>query len=335
MTTRLDEIKQWLLGLLPNIELSSLNYIQADASDRKYLRLSTPDNSFIVMDTKPGLEMTNFINIAKLLSQHELTVPQIIASDHERGLILMSDFGAQTYLSILKNGDLTQVNSLYQDAIVALIKIQTRATNQNIYPLPLMNAEYINDRTNVFKVWYLQRHLNLPDDQLTSKLIINLQNMFTTVFQQQPQVFVHLDYHSRNLMYLPNASNPGILDFQDAMYGPLTYDLVSLFQDAYITWPRSQVEHWVKVYQELALDAGLIENSDMALLLKQFDMTGLQRHIKNLGIFARLHYRDQKSNYLHDIPSLLNYITSTCARYPELAGLLEFLKGHILVEAGL
>jgi aminoglycoside/choline kinase family phosphotransferase len=330
MSTRLGEIKHWLENLFPNIELNDLQYIQADASDRKYLRLHLTGLSFIIMDTKPGPEMGNFIRIANILTQQQLTAPKIISADLELGLILMDDFGAQTYLSELKNGDQSQVNKLYLDALHALIKIQLINNSANTLELPLMDADYIDNRLNVFHTWYLQQHLKLESNSKIKSMLSGLQQLFTKVFQDQPQVFVHLDYHSRNLMFLPSANNPGLLDFQDAMFGPLTYDLVSLFQDAYITWPRAQVENWVNVYTDLALDAGLIAPTAAHNMLRNFDLVGLQRHIKNLGVFARLHYRDKKSNYLHDIPTLLNYITSTCHRYPDLSSLLEFLKGHIL-----
>ena len=330
MSTRLGEIKNWISGLFPNIDLSSLHYIQADASDRKYLRFNLTELSFIIMDSKPDAEFNNFINIAQLLSQHGLTVPKIIEVNTEQGLILMNDLGAQTYLSILKEANLATAHKLYSDAISALIKMQLIANQNNAYQLPNMDSEYINNRLNVFNTWYLQHHLHLEPSNAMLPMLTNLQKMFNSVFQNQQQVFVHLDYHSRNLMYLTSNSNPGILDFQDAMWGPITYDLVSLLQDAYITWPRAQVEIWVSLYVDMAVDAGLMVRQDSQQVLRNFDLVGLQRHIKNLGIFARLHYRDKKSSYLQDIPALLHYIVAACHRYPELSALHEFLKEHIL-----
>ena len=330
MSNRLGEIKAWLTNCFPNVELSNLQYIQADASDRKYLRLKLSELSFIVMDTKPGDSLSNFIKIAGILDLNKVTVPKIIHQDIERGLILMNDFGASTYLSTLKSADLPTANKLYQDALVSLIKIQGISNNTNIHDLPVMEAEYISNRLNVFKTWYLQQHLKLETDSKLDSMLHDLQTLFLSAFQTASPVFVHLDYHSRNLMHLPNTNNPGVLDFQDAMFGPPTYDLVSLFQDAYINWPRAQVESWVTTYKNMAVDAGILPQQETSSLLRNFDIVGLQRHIKNLGIFARLHYRDKKSNYLPDMPTLINYIVATCDRYPELARLLEFFKEHIL-----
>lgn len=318
MTTRLAEIKlaeikRWLTGLFPDDNLNELHYIQADASDRKYLRLSLLDKSYIIMDTKPGQEMRNFINLAKILQAHNINAPQIIASSPEQGLLIMNDFGTQTYLNILKHADIKTANRLYTDAIIALIKIQ----NIQIDNLPSMNSEYIANRMEVFKTWYLQKHLNFTINHKIQSMLNDLQELFINTFQEQPPVLVHLDYHCRNLMYLEQAHNPGILDFQDAMFGPPSYDLVSLFQDAYIVWSRAQVEAWVNLYNTLS--------PKNPVTMRNFDLVGLQRHIKNLGIFARLHYRDHKSNYLQDIPTLLNYITETCNSYPELTALGELI----------
>lgn len=156
-----------------------------------------------------------------------------------------------------------------------------------------------------------------------------MQELFAGVFTELPPVFVHLDYHCRNLMHVP-ANNPGVLDFQDAMLGPATYDLVSLLQDAYITWPRDYVESWVSTYASMAISAGIIPPTDNTTLLRNFDLVGLQRHIKNLGVFARLHHRDNKSNYLNDMPTLIDYISTTCARYNELNWLQEFITEEVL-----
>lgn len=333
MTIRTEEIKQWLTSYFPNIDLNNLQYIQADASDRKYLRLILNDASYIVMDTKPGPELDNFIKIAMLFTAHGVHVPEIIQQDVERGLLLMSDLGSATYLSVLKDSSIDTVTRIYVDALKALIKIQKIPDGSSGVNLARMDAAYISNRLDVFTDWYLKRHLNINPDAQVLSMLADLQNLFEDCYNELPAVTVHLDYHSRNLMYQATSNNPGIIDFQDAMFGPPTYDLVSLFQDAYITWPRTQVEAWVELYAELAINDGLILPLDTKSLLRNFDMVGLQRHIKNLGIFARLHYRDHKSNYLNDIPTLLKYITTTCARYSELTPLLEFLKGHILEVA--
>lgn len=330
MTTRPGEIKQWLAKIFPNVDLSQLKYIQGDAGDRKYLRLSLSEASFIIMDTKPSVALDNFLRVAQILEQHQINVPKIIATDIECGMVLMTDFGADTYLKVLQTGNTETINNLYHDALKALIKIQSIGQGNNIYALPPMDYDYIKNRLDVFRAWYLQTHLKMTIDEPLKTAIDNLEQLFLNVFESQSQVFVHLDYHSRNLMHVTNGNNPGIIDFQDAMFGPIVYDLVSLFQDAYISWPRAQVEAWVQQYAKMAIAAGLITTATAPQLLKQFDLVGLQRHIKNLGVFARLHHRDQKSNYLNDIPMLLNYIVATIDRYPELAALREFFQTQIL-----
>lgn len=325
MTLRLQEIKNWLTSLFPTIDLSNINYMQSDASSRKYIRLITTDKSFIIMDTQPGKELDNFIQLAKILTQHKINAPKIIHCNTSQGLVLLNDFGSQTYLKTLQAAPQEQIDKLYLDAVAALVKIQLIPINNSIgFKLGHMNVAYIRNRLEVFSEWYLQKHLGINIDSRIQVILNKMQILFTNTFLELPAVFVHLDYHCRNLMHTP-TNNPGVLDFQDAMTGPATYDLVSLFQDAYITWPRSYVESWVNTYKELATTAGIIPNIANSQLIKNFDIVGLQRHIKNLGVFARLHHRDHKSNYLHDIPVLLQYINSTCARYQELHWLQEFI----------
>lgn len=330
MTLRFAEISSWLAVLFPAGEIKSLNYIESDASARKYLRCSLNGESYIIMDTTPGLEQVNFVKIAKMLSANKINSPTIIHNDFERGLILMNDFGDQTYLGILKKANPEKIDKLYIDAIHALINIQNIAESADF---AVMDNAYIADRMDVFKTWYLQKHLQMELNSQTDTLIDGLYKIFANAFNELPQVVVHLDYHSRNLMYVPNSSSPGILDFQDAMLGPMTYDLVSLFQDAYITWPRQQVESWVKNYYDLAIAAGLLNDQSFDALMRNFDLVGLQRHIKNLGVFARLHHRDNKSAYLNHIPDLLSYIMDTCNRYGELSDLRSYLTANVLEVA--
>jgi len=330
MTLRLQEIKDWLTSLFPTIDLSKLNYMQADASSRKYLRLETPDNSFVIMDTKPDKELDNFIALARILAVHKINAPEIIHCNAAQGLVLLNDFGSKTYLETLRSTIPEQTDKLYLDALATLIKMQSIPKDNSIgYTLNTMNAEYISNRLDVFKDWYLQKHIGLTIDTQINTIISKMQELFNSVFLELPPVFVHVDYHCRNLMHV-SANNPGVLDFQDAMMGPATYDLVSLFQDAYITWPRSYVESWVSTYASMAISADIIPSISNRALLRNFDLVGLQRHIKNLGVFARLHHRDQKSNYLNDIPTLLQYINTTCARYPELSWLQNFIREEVL-----
>jgi aminoglycoside/choline kinase family phosphotransferase len=330
MTLRLQEIKDWLTGLFPSIDLSKLNYMQSDASSRKYLRLETPDNSFVIMDTKPDKELDNFVALARILAVHKINAPEIIHCNAAQGLVLLSDFGSKTYLENLRGTVSEQADKLYLDALATLIKLQSIPTDPSIgYALNTMDTEYINNRLDVFKTWYLQKHMGLTIDSRINTIISKMQELFNSVFMELPPVFVHVDYHCRNLMHV-TANNPGVLDFQDAMIGPATYDLVSLFQDAYITWPRPYVESWVSTYASMAIGAGIIPPISDSALLRNFDLVGLQRHIKNLGVFARLHHRDHKSNYLNDMPTLLQYINTTCTRYTELNWLQEFIAEEVL-----
>ncbi len=329
MTLRQNEIKAWLNTCLPGIDLSELRYIQSDASSRKYLRLTTPLQSYIIMDSPPDPKIADFIKLASILRQQNLSAPSILAADLDAGLVLMNDLGTNTYLDELKNTSQQRIDSLYLDALAALIKMQLIQPASIDYALPVMNHEYISVRLGIFKEWYLAKHLQIELTPSIINMVAQLEDLFVKEFSAQAQVFTHVDYHSRNTIPLA-TNNPGILDFQDAMLGPCTYDLVSLFQDAYIVWPRPQVESWVNVYKDMALEAGIIQEQSSSSLLRSFDLVGLHRHIKNLGIFARLHHRDQKSHYLKDIPTLLHYIIETSEKYPELNTLLGFVKNHIL-----
>lgn len=330
MTLRLQEIKDWLTSLFPTIDLRKLNYMQSDASSRKYLRLETPDNSFVIMDTKPDKELDNFITLARILAVHKINAPEIIHCNSAQGLVLLSDFGSKTYLETIRNVAPEQTDKLYLDAIATLIKIQSIPKDNSIgYALNSMDTAYISNRLEVFKEWYLQKHMGITIDTHINTIISKMQELFNNVFMELPPVFVHVDYHCRNLMHV-SANNPGVLDFQDAMIGPATYDLVSLFQDAYIIWPRPYVESWVSTYRDMAVSAGIIPSISNEALLRNFDLVGLQRHIKNLGVFARLHHRDHKSNYLNDIPTLRQYINTTCARYTELNWLQGFIMEEVL-----
>lgn len=328
MVSRLTEIRIWLTELFPEKEIVSLKYIESDASARKYLRCTLGTEQYIIMDTTPGQEQINFTKIAKLFAANKINAPQIISNNLEQGLMLMNDFGNKTYLATMNETDIVVANKLYQDALTALLKIQRISTKSA--DIPTMDNAYIEVRLQVFSEWYLQQHLKITVDNDIKALLLWLNKVFTEVFYELPQVVVHVDYHCRNLMHITDGDNPGILDFQDAMIGPITYDLVSLFQDAYITWPRKQVEQWLRVYYDKANALGLLQNQPFEAFLRNFDLVGLQRHLKNLGVFARLHHRDNKSAYLDSIPCLLSYITGTCSRYAELAALEDFLKENVL-----
>lgn len=295
--------------------------LAGDASARRYFRVyGEAGTQYVVMDAPPPEVPAVFAKMAALLAQQGLQVPKVLYSDLEQGFLVLTDFGDRLYL-----GELTEVSAdqLYQKAFVALHTIQTCSPT-----LPLFNRDFFDRQIGIFEEWYLKKHQKFSQDNLqkTQDVLNPIYEKLFEVWQAQPQVFVHRDYHSRNLMILPEYS-PGILDFQDAMIGPITYDLVSLLQDCYISWPRERVQSWALNFYQAAQEKKRFNRPVTdAEFLRWFDLTGIQRHLKNLGIFARLHYRDNKSGYLKDIPQVLKYIFETCDRYTELKSLLSFFE---------
>ena len=312
-------LDEWLKYIFKTNDFKRVS-LAGDASARRYFRVSIRGENVVVMDAPPPEIPGVFADIALALDQQGLQVPQVIAGDFEQGFLLLSDLGDRLYLSELNESSADQ---LYQNAFQALLKIQHCRKK-----LPLFDEPFLHRQFNIFEEWYLKKHkaFSLSDFKRTQAILNPIYEKLFSVFQNQPQVFVHRDYHSRNLMVLEGKS-PGILDFQDAMIGPITYDLVSLLQDCYIAWPRQRLENWVLDFYEKANQEKLLTGQETySEFLYWFDLTGLQRHLKNLGIFARLHYRDNKSGYLKDIPQVLNYILETCSRYAELQPLLHFFK---------
>lgn len=316
-------LENWLKKVIPsNFRLAPL---AGDASFRRYFRIFLEDNTttYVLMDAPPPEIPQTFIEIAAILAKQDILVPEVIASNLEHGLVLLSDLGDRLYLPELNNSktlDLT-VDDLYAKAFKTLLKIQQCQAD-----VPKFNHDFIKRQFNIFQTWYLEKHKGIVCNHDTRNFFENIESKLIDVILQQPQVFVHRDYHSRNLMVVDHPG-PGVIDFQDAMIGPITYDLVSLLQDCYISWPRERVVSWVASFQQQAFDAGLLATKpDNHEFLKWFDWTGLQRHLKNLGIFTRLNYRDEKAHYLKDIPRVLHYIKETCTLYPELKELGEFLK---------
>lgn len=290
----------------------------SDASFRRYFRIDLDGETYIAMDAPPDREdCTSFIHVAELFAQAGVNVPKIIAENLEAGFLLLSDLGRETYLSRLSA---ETADALYRDANEALIKIQLASTPGL---LPEYDADLLLREMRLFSEWYVPRHLGRT---LTAEQNARLSEIYARVIERvlaQPRVFVHRDYHSRNLMV--SSPNPGILDFQDAVLGPITYDLVSLYKDAYIAWEEERILDWVIRYWERAREAGLPVGDDFAAFYRDFEWMGVQRHIKVLGIFARLFHRDGKDAYLQDMPRVLNYLTRTCERYRELAPLAALL----------
>jgi aminoglycoside/choline kinase family phosphotransferase len=323
--SRLALLRQWVtedLGFAgAHIEPAS-----ADASFRRYFRLIRGKDSYIVMDAPPEKEaVTPFIGVAQSLLGIGLNVPVILARDVERGLLLLSDLGKRQYLSDLLAG--SDVERLYGDALDALVRLQTRG-GEAARALPPYDRAALIREMDLFAEWFLGRHLG---QQPASAERAILDRLFETLAQSalaQPAVFVHRDYHSRNLL-VTDEDNPGILDFQDAVRGAATYDVVSLLKDCYIEWPRERVIGWLLRFRERLERAGLDPGGDDEALIRRFDLMGLQRHIKVLGIFARLFYRDGKAGYLEDLPRVLAYTREAAALYPETAEFARYIDERI------
>jgi aminoglycoside/choline kinase family phosphotransferase len=282
------------------------------------------------MDAPPDKgDMHSYVAIARRFHALGLNVPEVLEENHDLGFFLVTDLGDQLYLRHLS--DLT-VERLYGDAMGALVVLQAGSFTQTTGKfLPDYDETLLWREMEIFREWYLGRHLGL---KLAAGQQAALDETFTLLARaalSQPQVWVHRDYHSRNLM-VTARNNPGILDFQDAVCGPVTYDLVSLLRDCYIAWPRERVEDWVKGYHELALQSGIPVGDDDNRFLRWFDLMGAQRHLKATGIFARLNHRDGKPGYLSDIPRTLGYVQEVSARYPELQALNALLRELNLTE---
>jgi len=314
---RLALLREWLAARFDTRSFS-LSPASEDASFRRYFRVCNGGCSWIVMDAPPAHEDCGpFVRVAALMRAAGLHVPEIVAQDLERGFLLLSDLGTTTYLKAL---DANNAGALFGDAIEALVKLQ-RATRPDV--LPPYDEALLTREIDLFPQWYVGRHLGVtlhPDEQETlaqSTALIVASNL------AQPKVYVHRDYMPRNLMV--SDPNPGILDFQDAVFGPITYDVVSLFRDAFVSWEEAQVLDWVVRYWEKARRAGLPVGADFGAFYRDFEWMGLQRHFKVLGIFARIHYRDGKPGYIEDTPRFLGYARAVCGRYRELAPLLKLL----------
>jgi len=293
-----------------------------DASFRSYYRLTLANDSRIIMDAPPESEnIIPFIDIAGLLSKESVHTPEIYHVNLEDGFMMLEDLGNLSYLEALKQGD---ADKLYNDAFATLVKIQ----NADHQSLPDYDQTLLQQETDLFQEWFLGKHLGISLSKIQQHTLTNTCNALFDSALEQPTVFVHRDFHSRNLM-VTARDNPGVIDFQDAVAGPLTYDIVSLLKDCYINWPAEQIHNWINDYRELQ---PLAQTTSRTQFIKWFDLMGMQRHLKAVGIFCRLNYRDNKPNYLDDIPLTLSYITQTASNYDETAALGELIEELDLVE---
>jgi len=320
MSERIAALQAWLRDDL-GMEDFSFAPASSDASFRRYFRIFANGRSHIVMDAPPDKEDVGpFIRIALAMAELGLNVPRILAEDRVNGFLLLSDLGSRHYLQDLSEGS---VERLYGDAMAALGRLQAapvRDAELPDYDRPLLLREM-----GLFRDWYLLRHLGWGSDPVLEEVLAQTFNFLADQALMQPKVWVHRDYHSRNLMVCGDH-NPGVLDFQDAVIGPVTYDLVSLLRDCYIAWPPSRVAEWAKGYWEALRADGLLAGVSAQQFLRWFDFMGVQRHLKAVGIFARLHYRDGKSGYLADIPRTLHYLLEVSSRHQELRPLHRLLE---------
>ena len=319
--TRAKLIIHWLNNDL-NLNIKKFEVASSDASFRRYFRVTHHQGQYIVMDAPPEKEdIKPFIRIATLLKKAGLNVPEIYHQNLDKGFLLLEDFGSLSFLDQLTPDT---ADTIYQSAFDCLTQLQANKDLLNSQ-LPLYDESLLTQELALFYDWFLAKQLKLTvpnkiKDAINQTLILSA--------QEQPQACVHRDFHSRNLMFLTENS-PGIIDFQDAVIGPITYDLVSLLRDCYIAWPSKQVDHWVGLFFTQIKQAGLV-TSDLATFTRWFDLMGLQRHLKVLGIFTRLHLRDNKSNYLQDIPLTLEYVRQICAKYPDLSEFNQYLTETII-----
>lgn len=318
--SRLEQLNEWLAQVLPGKSLQ-LSPASADASFRRYFRVEFEgSSSLIAMDAPPPQEDCRpFVQVAQLFLQAGLHVPKVLAEDLQHGFLLLDDLGNDTYLQAL-NADTNVADPLYRDAFNALIQLQ-QASQPGV--LPPYDEALLTREMQLFPDWYIARHLGLSLSEKQQQVITQTMEVLNRNILAQGQVYVHRDYHSRNLML--TAPNPGVLDFQDAVYGPITYDLVSLLKDAYISWDEDKVLDWVVRYWQGARAAGLPVPGDIADFYRDFEWMGVQRHLKVLGIFARLYHRDGKDGYLKDMPLVMDYLRRACNRYRELRPLLRLL----------
>ncbi|MNQ66039.1 Phosphotransferase enzyme family protein [compost metagenome] len=320
---RLQHLKVWLdeqlatlfaeqgWGVVPPATLTAAS---SDASFRRYFRWEGGDKSFIVMDAPPPQENCKpFVDIAFLLAKSGINVPKIYAEDLERGFLLLNDLGNKTYLDVI---DSENADDLFKDALQALLAFQQLPM---VAPLPSYDVALLRRELELFPEWYVKRELGIEFDAAQQVLWQQVSELLIDSALAQPKVLVHRDYMPRNLML--SEPNPGVLDFQDAVYGPVTYDVTCLFKDAFLSWPQERVHGWLESYWRQAGALGIPVQPEFEDFLRASDLMGVQRHLKVIGIFARICHRDGKPRYLGDVPRFFAYIDAVIARRPELAEL--------------
>ncbi|MGH8551005.1 MAG: aminoglycoside phosphotransferase family protein [Methylococcales bacterium] len=317
---RLERMLEWLNIVSPG-KVNSIEPASSDASFRRYFRLTLSERTVIAMDAPPAVEsIDRFIRVGRLFDEAGVCVPEIIDFDIEQGFMLLGDLGSVSYLARL---DPETAPGLYREAMDVLRLFKNKLELETC-GLPDYGRDLLRRELALFVEWFLGAKLNIGLSDRELKMLQDVKDFLIGALLEQPKIVVHRDFHSRNLMVV-EGHNPGVLDFQDAVTGPLTYDLVSLLRDCYIAWPETVVERWVADYHS-SLD---LPGIDFERFYRWFDLTGLQRQLKAVGIFSRLDIRDGKAGYLADIPRTLNYVRAVSAKYPELSSLHHFLATRV------
>lgn len=334
---RLQQLQAWLAGQLPAlfaargwgaVPAAELTAASSDASFRRYFRWQAGERSLILMDAPPPQENCEpFVRIAALLASAGVHVPQVLAADLAQGFLILDDLGRQTYLDVI---DEHNADELFEDAIEALLKQQRLPLDGN---LPHYDDALLRRELQLFPEWYVQRHLGRTFTAEQQSAWQRVSQLLIDSALAQPKVVVHRDFMPRNLMQ--SAPNPGVLDFQDAVNGPVTYDITCLFKDAFLSWPEERVQGWLQGYWGRARAAGIPVQASLEDFLRASDLMGVQRHLKVIGIFARICHRDGKPKYLGDVPRFFAYIQAVLARRPELAELDELFASLAIEEGAL
>lgn len=322
MVERQNALKEWLRTLIKHNDFT-LSELAADASFRQYFRLHYDGLTQVVMDAPPDKEdLTPFIKVAQLFDTIGVNVPKLLAINEPLGFLLLSDLGDRLLLSELCSKN---VDNYYKQAMRILFKLQT-APLKDVH-LPFFDKAFMLKEMELCSKWFFDSYLGLNLSEQEQKLVQKTFEKIATEVASQPQVIIHRDYHSRNLMLMTDHEM-GVIDFQDAMQGPVTYDLVSLLKDCYVSWPREKVLEWVAFFHTNSPHARHYSLPDF---IRAFDLCGLQRHIKVLGIFSRLNIRDNKPRYLKDLPLTLNYVLESAEMYEDLHPFLDLLQNRVLL----
>ncbi len=335
---RAHTLQQWFVSIAPSLNNGAvqgdLQMVSGDASFRRYFRGFTAQQSWILVDAPPDKENSHtFVEVARRLARAGVAVPEVMAVDLEQGFMCLADLGDTLLWSKLDAAQADpavqpDADKLYHSAFAELVKIQQ--CDGTTPPLPLYDEALLLREMRLFTDWFCGGIMQFRLSAFEISMLENVYRFLMDAALAQPQVFVHRDYHSRNLMYREDTAAPGVLDFQDAVLGPVTYDLVSLLKDCYISWPRTRVNEWVLQFAAMAGDAGILAHVMPQEFLRDFNLRGLQRHLKVAGIFGRLWLRDGKSRYLQDIPLTLRYISDVAPEYPELKVFSDWLHAKVL-----